>query len=370
MLNHKVDDVLAEREAGRFDAVFVAIGAHVSRHVDIPARDAARVLDAVSLLREIDAGERPLLGRRVVVYGGGNTAMDAARTARRLGAEEALIVYRRDRAHMPAHAFEADEALAEGVKIKWLTTIKEIVGPSLTVERWRSTRTAGPSRRASSRRCRRMRWCWRSARRPRAASCAACPGIEFKADGTVIVGPDMMTGHPGVFAGGDMVPSERTVTVAVGHGKLAARHIDAWLRGARYEAPQPAPLVSFAMLHLPMFSDADRSAQRTLEPAARVERIRRGRGRPDRAGRALRGAALPELRQSASSATTATPPVPRTRSSSSGRAALPLRLREVHRLRRLLRAVPVPRDRDDPGAVVTRDRRARTAAPRWGGRPG
>ena len=57
-----------------------------------------------------------------MIYGGGNTAMDAARTARRLGADEALIVYRRDRAHMPAHEFEADEALAEGVKIKWLTT--------------------------------------------------------------------------------------------------------------------------------------------------------------------------------------------------------------------------------------------------------
>ena len=134
MLNHKVDDVLAEKQAGGFDAVFVAIGAHVGKHVDIPARDAARVLDAVALLRDVGAGEAPLLGRRVVIYGGGNTAMDAARTARRLGADEALIVYRRDRAHMPAHDFEADEALSEGVKIKWLTTIKDIAEPALTVE--------------------------------------------------------------------------------------------------------------------------------------------------------------------------------------------------------------------------------------------
>ena len=128
-------DVLAERDAGKFDAVFVAIGAHVAQHVDIPARDAIRVLDAVKLLRDMGTGEAPQLGRRVVIYGGGNTAMDAARTARRLGAEEALIVYRRDRAHMPAHGFEADEALEEGVRIQWLTTIKEIVGPTLTVER-------------------------------------------------------------------------------------------------------------------------------------------------------------------------------------------------------------------------------------------
>ena len=134
VLNHKVEDVLAEKQAGGFDAVFIAIGAHVGKHVDIPARDAVRVLDAVSLLHDVSTGETPLLGRRVVVYGGGNTAMDAARTARRLGAEEALIVYRRDRAHMPAHAFEADEAIEEGIKIKWLTTIKAIDGAELTVE--------------------------------------------------------------------------------------------------------------------------------------------------------------------------------------------------------------------------------------------
>ena len=103
-------------------------------HVDIPARDAVKVLDAVSLLRGVSTGETPSLGRRVVIYGGGNTAMDAARTVRRLGAEEALIVYRRDRAHMPAHAFEADEAVAEGIKIKWLTSIKAIDGGDLTVE--------------------------------------------------------------------------------------------------------------------------------------------------------------------------------------------------------------------------------------------
>ncbi len=135
VLGHKVEDLLAEQTSGGFDAAFVAIGAHASKHVDIPARDAARVLDAVTLLREVGAGGQLQLGRRVVVYGGGNTAMHAARTAKRLGAEEAVIVYHRDRAHMPAHAFEADEALEEGVRIQWLTSIKEIAGPSLRVER-------------------------------------------------------------------------------------------------------------------------------------------------------------------------------------------------------------------------------------------
>ena len=78
--------------------------------------------------------------------------MDAARTARRLGADEALIVYRRDRAHMPAHAFEADEAIEEGVKIKWLTTIKEIAGPELTVEMMELDEDGRPSRPGSSKR--------------------------------------------------------------------------------------------------------------------------------------------------------------------------------------------------------------------------
>ena len=74
----------------------------------------------------------------------------------------------------------------------------------------------------------------------------------------------MMTGHPGLFAGGDMVPSERTVTVATGHGKLAARNIDAWLRGQIYTPADLPPVVSFDMLHLPVFSDVDPAAQQRI----------------------------------------------------------------------------------------------------------
>ena len=117
---HKVEDLVAEREEGKFDAVFVAVGAHLSKRVDIPARDAGRIVDAVSFLRSVASGERPVIGRRVAVYGGGNTAMDAARVARRMGADEAMIVYRRTREQMPAHADEAEDAEREGVLIHWL----------------------------------------------------------------------------------------------------------------------------------------------------------------------------------------------------------------------------------------------------------
>jgi formate dehydrogenase beta subunit len=269
-LDHKVEDVLAERDARRFDAVFIAVGADVSRHVDIPARDAARVLDAVVLLREAGAGEAPRLGRRVVVYGGGNTAMDAARTARRLGAHEALIIYRRDRAHMPAHAFEADEAIAEGVKIKWLASIKEIAGPTLTVEQMRLDAEGRPQPTGEIETLEADAVVLALGQQTDSAFLKRVPGIEFKPDGTVIVGPDMMTGHAGIFAGGDMVPGERTVTAAVGHGKQAARNIDGWLTGKRYAEPARTPVVSFDMLNLPVFSDADPARETELAISRRL----------------------------------------------------------------------------------------------------
>ena len=271
VFNHKVKDVLHEKKRGRFDAVFIAVGAHVSRHVDIPARDAVRMLDAVSFLRGVSTGERPLLGRRVIVYGGGNTAMDAARTAKRLGADEALIVYRRDRAHMPAHAFEADEALEEGVKIKWLSSIKEITGSSLMVEMMELDANGRPQPTGKFETLQADAVVLALGQQTDSTFLKHVPGIEFEADGTVIVGPNMMTGHPGIFAGGDMVPSERTVTVAVGHGKIAARHIDAWLCGTTYQALDKAPVVDFGMLHLPVFSDVEPSAQRILAATERTE---------------------------------------------------------------------------------------------------
>jgi len=270
VLDHPVTDVLAEQTAGRFDAVFVAIGAHVAQHANIPARDAAKVLDAVSMLRDIGTGGKPVLGRRVVIYGGGNTAMDAARSARRLGAEEALIIYRRDREHMPAHGFEADEALEEGVKIRWLTSIKEIVGPSLTVERMELDEKGRPRATGEFDTLEADSVVLALGQQTDSTFLHNVMGVVAKPDGTVEVDRTMMTGHLGLFAGGDMVPSERTVTVATGHGKLAARNIDAWLRGTGYMPAERPPVVSFPMLHLPVFSDVDPAAQRRLSEEERL----------------------------------------------------------------------------------------------------
>jgi NADPH-dependent glutamate synthase beta subunit-like oxidoreductase len=250
--------------------VFIAIGAGIGKHVDIPVRDAVRVLDAVSLLHNVTAGETPKLGRRVIVYGGGNTAMDAARTVKRLGADEALIVYRRDRAHMPARAFEADEAIEEGIKIKWLTTIKEIVGPELTVEAMELDANGRPQPTGRFEKLTADAIVLALGQETDSGFLRKIPEIEFSRDGVVKVDPDMMTGHPGLFAGGDMVPGERTITVSVGHGKRAARNLDAWLRGARYQPPGKHPLVGFDALHLPVYSDAAPRQQKAAAPTERI----------------------------------------------------------------------------------------------------
>ena len=266
-LNKKVEDLRAEISAGNFDAVFVAVGAHIGKKVDIPARDAGKILDAVSFLKEVDAGNAPKLGRRVAIYGGGNTAIDAARTARRLGVDEALIVYRRDMEHMPAHEFEANEAMAEGVKINWLRTIKEIDQSTFTVEvmRIENGRPVGTGQFETLEADSLILALGQSTD---TAFLQQLPDVEFKADGTVIVGPDMMTGSNGIFAGGDMVPSERTVTVAVGHGKKAARCIDSYLRGEPYGKPPKHPVVGFERLHVWYRTHAPRSEQPHLAPEA------------------------------------------------------------------------------------------------------
>ena len=214
--DHRVEDLLAEKAAGDFNAIFVAVGAGVGKHVDIPARDAARVLDAVALLHDVAAGDAPRLGRRVVVYGGGDTAMDAARTAKRLGADEALIIYRRDRAHMPAHAVEADDAIDEGLTIRWLTTIKEVIGSDLTVETMALDADGQPRPTGCFERLQADAIVLALGQTTDSAFLRRVPQVEFTDDGAVVVGCDMMTGHPGIFAGGDAVPGERSVTAAVG----------------------------------------------------------------------------------------------------------------------------------------------------------
>ena len=273
VLNYKVQDILKEKENGGFDAVFVAIGAHLAKKVNIPAQEASKILDAVSFLKEADenSDNKPLLGRRVAIYGGGNTAMDAARTAKRLGADEAMIIYRRDREHMPAHEFEADEALSEGVKIHWLSSIKNMETSSITVEKMQVIDgKAVPTGEYETLEADSL--ILALGQEADTDFLKHIEGITFKEDGTTVeVNPSMMTGYPGIFAGGDMVPSERTVTIATGHGKKAARNIDAWLRNSTYKKPTNNPLVTIEKLQIWFKTNAEAKAQQHLEIEKAVE---------------------------------------------------------------------------------------------------
>jgi NADPH-dependent glutamate synthase beta subunit-like oxidoreductase len=232
--------------------------------------DAGAIVDAVSFLRGVASGERPVIGRRVAVYGGGNTAMDAARTARRLGAEETLIVYRRTREQMPAHEEEAQDAEREGVRINWLRTISTFEGPELHVEVMELDDSGFPQPTGRFETLAADTVILALGQETDTAFMRGVPGIEFDPDGTVQVSASLMTGCPGVFAGGDMVPSERTVTVGVGHGKKAARHIDAWLRGSDIVGARKHDTASFDKLHPWFFGDADRRQQPELAPQRRV----------------------------------------------------------------------------------------------------
>jgi 2-oxoacid:acceptor oxidoreductase delta subunit (pyruvate/2-ketoisovalerate family) len=263
-LNCKVENIEQSMQRDGFDAAFLAVGAHIAKRAFIPAGDAAHIVDAVSVLRSMEGEDKPMLGRRVVVYGGGNTAIDVARTAKRLGALEAIIVYRRTREKMPAHDFEVEEALQEGVMIKWLSTIKHADEGTLVVERMELDDKGVPQPTGEFENMEADSLVLALGQDVDLSLLEGVSGLEIK-NGTVQVANNMMTGHPGIFAGGDMVPSERTVTVAVGHGKKAALYIDAWLQGKLYDAPPKHELAEFDKINPWYYSDADKTVRPMLD---------------------------------------------------------------------------------------------------------
>ncbi|MBI5279950.1 MAG: NAD(P)-binding protein [Burkholderiales bacterium] len=269
-LDTKVNDLERELREGHYEAAFLAVGAHVAKRAFIPAKDSSRILDAVAVLRSMEGEDKPMLGRRVVVYGGGNTAIDVARTAKRLGATEAVIVYRRTRERMPAHDFEVEEALQEGVLVKWLSTIKRADGDALTIEKMALDDKGYPVPTGEYETLEADSLVLALGQDVDLGFLDRLPGLQVR-DGVVQVDPStLMTGYPGVFAGGDMVPAERNVTVAVGHGKKAARHVDAWLRGrAGTSEPKHAP-AGFERLNPWYYSDAPKTMRPQLDVARRT----------------------------------------------------------------------------------------------------
>lgn len=278
----RVDDVVAEKQKGGFDAVFVAVGAQVANHLDIPATDGKKMVDAVTMLEQARTGKEPKLGRIVAIVGGGNVAMDAARTAKRLGAEEAVLVFRYDKEHLEAHPYEASEAFTEGVKIKWLSTVEQFGANGLVIEKVTMNPDGSVTPTGETERLAADSIVMAVGQHSDLSLLGSAAGVAITPKGIVQVDSHMMTGHPGIFAGGDCVGGARTMTTAVGHGKLAARSIDAWLRGETYRKPVSNPLVTFEMLHVPGYLEAPRNEEQEVPLTERkgFEEIVRGLDEP------------------------------------------------------------------------------------------
>ncbi len=231
---------LEDLPAAGYAAVFVAIGAHRGLNAGIGGEAEGGVVNAVEWLRRVNLGERPRLGDRVAVIGGGNVAVDAARALLRVGSRSVVIVYRRTRREMPAYAEEIEDALAEGVAIRFLTAPVRVLrrdGRTVGLECLR-TEPGPPDERGRRRPV------------PVAGSefvieCDAVmaavgqgvdpeglEGLPTTPRGTIAVEPaSLQTAVPGVFAGGDAVSGPATVIEAVAAGHRAAAAIDRFLQG-------------------------------------------------------------------------------------------------------------------------------------------
>jgi NADH-quinone oxidoreductase subunit F len=232
-----------------FGAVVLAIGAHRSLILGIPGEDREGVLAGIDFLREAALGRAPeIAGQRVAVIGGGNVAVDAARTAWRLGAAEVHIVYRRTRADMPAYPEEVEAAQAEGVVFHFLAAPIRVLGPArvtaIEIQDQRLTDfDAGGRRRPVP-----IEGAVRTLavdllipavgqepdRRPLLGG-----NLEMNRDATIKVGAALATSRPGVFAAGDAVSGPASVIEAVAHGNRVAREVDRYLRTGRPEKVLP-----------------------------------------------------------------------------------------------------------------------------------
>lgn len=267
--NCKTENLDGFLKDNQFDAVCLAIGAQLSKRVDVPTVDAGRILDALKFLATAENRPTYCVGRRVAVYGGGNTAMDAARTALRLGATESVIIYRRDQAHMPAHHSELDEALQEGIVVNWLRTVKEVDDGEIQVEVMQLDAKGKPQPTGQIETIRADMLILALGQETQSDFLKNVPGVTINAAGEVEVDDGMMTGRPGIFAGGDMIPANKTVTTAVGHGKKAARHVNAYLQGQIYvPAAKHAP-AKFDRLNLNNSPKIPQSVQPVLDIAGR-----------------------------------------------------------------------------------------------------
>lgn len=268
-LNKKVEDVLAEKEAGKFDAVFLGIGAHIGKRDPFTADKDFPVLDAFPFLQEVNAGKTPAIGKKVLIYGGGKLAMYLSRVVKRLGAE-ATVLYNGDRKLMPAYDFEADDAIAEGVDIRFLRRIEKIEKNTCTAEimKVEKNKAVGTGEFESFEADSLL---LAMGQEVDSAFLRNISDISFKEDGSPVLNAERMTGHSGIFAGGDIIAGERSATIAIGHGKKAAKYIDAYLRGEVFQKSDKHPTAGYRKLHMWYKTYAPKKEQDKLVPQIAIK---------------------------------------------------------------------------------------------------
>ncbi|NPV52115.1 MAG: NADH-quinone oxidoreductase subunit NuoF [Firmicutes bacterium] len=240
------DITLDEIKRQGYGAVFVAVGASKGQELGVPGEDLAGVMNALTFLRQVNLGQEVEVGDKVAVIGGGNAAIDAARTALRLGASEVHIIYRRTREEMPAEKGEIEEAGREGVKIHYLLAPSEIIGKDGRVARMECIRmTLGEFDRSGRRKPVPVEGSKfvidvdtvipAVSQAPDLSFLAGLEGpggIDVTKWSTVVADPQTLaTGAPGIFAGGDCVTGPDTVIQAIAAGRKAAIAIDKYLGG-------------------------------------------------------------------------------------------------------------------------------------------
>jgi NADPH-dependent glutamate synthase beta subunit-like oxidoreductase len=239
--NMRVGDNLKLSDLEDYQAVFIAVGLQKSRKLDIPGEDAEGVIPGLEFLKRVNLGEEVQVGPKVAVIGGGNTAIDAARTALRLGSR-VTILYRRTRAEMPAIAEEIEEALAEGVEIRYLTAPVELLTENGRV---RSMRCVKMELRAPDETGRRRPMPIAGSEHTievdtvisalgQEADLSFLEAGNWKLEveqGRILINEAGATTIPAIFAGGDAATPFGTVAHAIGSGKRAALAIDRYLRG-------------------------------------------------------------------------------------------------------------------------------------------
>lgn len=248
--NYKVNDVLTEKIKGGFDAVFLGIGAHIGKSIVLPSHDPCQLLDAADYLRSVAFNQAISVGSKLVIYGGGNTAIDVARSARRLGVSDVSVVYHRTREKMPAFSHEVNEAIEEGVKFIFLRTLVEINQNNLTMSVNALDEHGRPKATGEFDNITVDTIIFALNQVPDSDFLRKIPEIEFNSNDAVIIDEDCMTGYSGIFAGGDMTPYDRSVTVAIGHGKKAAFNINAYLYSTNYNKPPRHEAALFNQLHI------------------------------------------------------------------------------------------------------------------------